>query len=519
MSATEQAPGRGGRAALALGVALLTLLLAEGLLSLAAGRSLRDLLGLGLGEAPLYEPPGAPSVPDANSRESLAIHADPLVALTLRRSGQVSFAGELATTDALGMRVRVGPPVADDAYRIVLLGDSVAFGYGMSDAEAPAQRLENVLALALPGTPRRVECRTVAVPGWTHRNAVHFLLDHLESYRPDLVLYMPVSNDLADSYSVTGGGQRSNQVPDVSQVDPLLRVDHDTVSFLIMGAVRRQKELGDRTLTERALGPAALNADLSAESSRRYDENLASILMLEQRLAERGARLALLRFRSEPYAWHLFSRLDEAGSAAPIVPLFDSYDIRLQLDGDPHPNGPTLQVMALWCAQDLAALGWVPGLHAGELPPVPPAFTEGRAPRRTAAERKVLSDQARDADRLALRPRIDSLSGEGLRQVYGGFNPDGSVGRRALALLPAGGQALELELTALLTHELSVELDGVVLDVLALEAGQELRVSLPLPPGSDRPRELGLRASRVLFREVDGFGYLSSVIVGSVQVR
>ena len=50
------------------------------------------------------------------------------------------------------------------------------------------------------------------------------------------------------------------------------------------------------TLAPRAVGPLALVTDLTAESRRRYDENVASLARLAARLAARPAPLYVMRY-------------------------------------------------------------------------------------------------------------------------------------------------------------------------------------------------------------------------------
>src|SRR5262249_23718084 len=123
-------------------------------------------------------------------------------------------------TDELGMRARPGPPPAEDALRIVVLGDSVAFGFGLDDGDTLASQLERLLAAPLGG---RAGCATVAVPSWNAQNAWRFLLDHLDRFRPDVVLYFPVENDLEDGYGVNEAGQRRT-AEDPGSAEPLLHV-------------------------------------------------------------------------------------------------------------------------------------------------------------------------------------------------------------------------------------------------------------------------------------------------------
>ncbi|HTE05439.1 MAG TPA: hypothetical protein VK824_04515, partial [Planctomycetota bacterium] len=199
------------RLGLALAALAATLLAVEGVASALAGR----LLLTPLVRARLASPPAAtdvfaqrseapgPARPGpgaaAPAEGVYRVHPDPLVGYTLRLSRQLAVFDAPVHSDALGLRTTPGPPPAPDAPRVAILGDSVAFGYGLRGEETIAARLGVLLGASRgPGEPP-VACRTVAMPGWNHANAVHFLLDHLDALAPDIVVYVPVGNDLLDT--------------------------------------------------------------------------------------------------------------------------------------------------------------------------------------------------------------------------------------------------------------------------------------------------------------------------------
>ncbi len=193
-----------------LGAALL-LLLSEGALSLFLGRSWRGLFARPAPVSPALELEREQAIAARASEGPYRVPEDPLVSYTLRLESEFPFGENKVSmalrTDELGLRTRVRPaPVPEDALRIVVLGDSVAFGYGLVDEDVLAAQLERLLAAALPARP--VVCETVALPSWNCRNAWRFLFDHLQRFRPALVLYLPVDNDLEDSFGVNEAGQR-----------------------------------------------------------------------------------------------------------------------------------------------------------------------------------------------------------------------------------------------------------------------------------------------------------------------
>src|SRR5262245_39823401 len=115
----------------------------------------------------------------ASNAGEFRVDADPRVGYTLRANAELRTILAPYETDAIGLRRRVGPPPAPQARTLALVGDSVAFGFGLQESECLAPRLEDALAAACGDVDgaRDLVCRTVAVPGWNARNACAFLLD------------------------------------------------------------------------------------------------------------------------------------------------------------------------------------------------------------------------------------------------------------------------------------------------------------------------------------------------------
>jgi len=100
---------------------------------------------------------------------------------------------KLVRVNSLGLR---GPEIAPKGLwkRIVLLGDSVAFGYDVAEKKALAARLRR--SFSNRGVP--LEVVSAAIPGWCARQHRLFLEQHGPSLRPDLVLATVVLNDLPE---------------------------------------------------------------------------------------------------------------------------------------------------------------------------------------------------------------------------------------------------------------------------------------------------------------------------------
>jgi len=348
-----------------------------------------------------------------------------------------------------------------------------------------------------------VAARTVAMPGWNHRNSVHCLLDHLDELAPGIVVYMPVGNDLIDSDGVWESGHRRS-APDLASADPWLqvgvrtewpflkRLEHDVLAGRVDAV-----EAGER------VGPSLLNSDLPRESQRRFEENAASIAQLERALAARGARLLVVFYVDGEYVVHLSEHLDQAGVSAPRLRLFQTFPRELGLPDDPHPHAEAAGVMATWIGAELLRLGWVEG-DAGRLPAVGGAYTALRSRPLSPEEVATSSAEQRRAVAAKLRPAVDFTTLEGVYQVYGTLNDDASVSMRLLlALAPAGPRVL-VRLAPLESRpdlyplQVGVEIDGRLAgSVEVVSTGpSEARFALPPRDDASAPVEVRLKPER-----------------------
>ncbi len=498
------------RLLLSLGTLVLALLVAEGLLSLGPGWSLRDAFrprGPDVRPTrPRAEPAQAAPAPDERADEPATDEAlgarlyriddDPRVSYSPLPDAELRIHASVVRTDALGLRAYTGPPLAPDSPRVVVLGDSLAFGFGVDDHQTLAARLQDALAAVRgPGAPP-VTCRTVAAPSWNHRAAPAFLLDHWEVLRPDIVVYVPCKNDVYDLDGLDAQGLR-RMAPDPASADPWL-----TASVTAMSDVLA-KETFERTggsILRHELGAYVIEADLSPESARRHDENADSIVRLRAALARRGARLLLCWFGEDDYNWHLSARLDLLAPDIPSLAFVDRLPEGGTLGYDPHPSPATLEVFGTWLAQDLLQRGWIAAGADIALPDVPGTYAERRRPWPDAAARAELGRRARAFQLKVLQSEIDVRTGRGVRQVYGGLNRDLSARTRVLLLLRRAGDRLELELAPLAERgdlyplTVDVAVDGRDVGHVTVPPDGPGRASLALPPpeAPDRPIEVAL---------------------------
>ena len=92
------------------------------------------------------------------------------------------------TVNSLGLR---GPPLRDrqnDTFRILILGDSMAFGFGVLDDEVFSARLEAILAERLP--ERDIQILNASVPGFGTADQLAFLRTRGAMLDPNLVVVL-----------------------------------------------------------------------------------------------------------------------------------------------------------------------------------------------------------------------------------------------------------------------------------------------------------------------------------------
>lgn len=77
-------------------------------------------------------------------------------------------------------------PKPENCYRILNIGDSVAFGWGVEQKDTYGKIVESLLRQQTPGSC--IEVINAGVPGWTLEDERNFLTEEGLEYEPDLVL-------------------------------------------------------------------------------------------------------------------------------------------------------------------------------------------------------------------------------------------------------------------------------------------------------------------------------------------
>jgi lysophospholipase L1-like esterase len=221
---SARTPGAGRRrwitAAAALALSLLVgLALAEGLVRLAEGLGLVDLTP-SLAELPAVSQDEERVQLDAAGGESPLYLSD--VRLHHRMAGNWTgfFPEEIVAdvgrsevpirTNSLGLRsAEVVDPKPVDVLRILALGDSVTFGWGLRGEDTYPSQLASLLATLRPN--RRFEVINAGVSGYGTWQQVLWLRETGSDLQPDVVVVQVHLNDASDNLWGTLGWQSGDQ--------------------------------------------------------------------------------------------------------------------------------------------------------------------------------------------------------------------------------------------------------------------------------------------------------------------
>lgn len=104
----------------------------------------------------------------------------------------------------IGLRGREIQAKPNGVKRIALVGDSVLFGWKLSDEDRLENLLQNLVDNRLGAG--KYEFVTIAIPGWNIIDQERFLRSHLARLNPDYIVWSIIRNDLLDSGGVIPPG-------------------------------------------------------------------------------------------------------------------------------------------------------------------------------------------------------------------------------------------------------------------------------------------------------------------------
>jgi lysophospholipase L1-like esterase len=146
-----------------------------------------------------------PAPPNPTRQPQIGYRVDPEIRYTPLPNQRGWIDDGFVTTNSLGFR---GPepalPKPPQRFRIVAIGDSVTFGFGVNDPETFCAQTEALLREHMPGVD--LDVVNIAVPGFDTRQEVVLLRRNVSQLEPNLVLVGLYSNDIPDSLEDGTGG-------------------------------------------------------------------------------------------------------------------------------------------------------------------------------------------------------------------------------------------------------------------------------------------------------------------------
>ncbi len=362
------------------------------------------------------------------------------------------FQGTLVSSNEFGLReTSFAPAKPAGVTRVVLLGDSYVFGYGVQPEERFGAFLERYLEEKSGAQAESIECLHVAIGSWNIRAECAYLRRQIAALRPDLVVHLVIENDLDDLRGARFGatGLYTPQAPEcvngvVSQTiyPPLWPREGET--YLLHG--------------------------LDHESRRRYADAGREIARLASTVEPEGRYLLLGGWMgfNPMVEKHLAAALDESQTG--YVSEGFSQDARFILSADNHHWNPAgHERIARLVYGLIVERGLLPGLP---LPRWDEAAREveeihGQGLAR-ARDFEAFEDMLRHKAEAVLSSSFDlaRLSEASAKQVHGGIDSAGNVAPYA-SLILARGEGTRLKLRG--ERYPAPELDAAVAEVYVEE--------------------------------------------------
>lgn len=285
--------------------------------------------------------------------------------------------------NAEGFRDRAfGRAPASDALRILVLGDSIAFGYGVALEQTFAKQLERRLRAAAEAPS--FEVLNLGVSGYNPYTEAALLADVGLGYRPDVVLAQFCVNDLNDPtlHFDASTMLALGDIPEAAFPDGAAHRRPAPPAGDVLRRACRSSRLC--TLLADRLAPPLDDETMVRALSPRSDPSAAEVAWLEEQYermaraaAERGARLVLVVF---PYESQLAPGGPDALQRAmvtlgqrtgvPVIDLLPAFRRAAADGGEPlfldlwHPSARGHEVAAEAIYRELACRGLLPGLEA-----------------------------------------------------------------------------------------------------------------------------------------------------------
>ncbi len=261
-----------------------------------------------------------------------------------------TYQGVPVRINELGLRERPLAAKAGDALRLVVLGDSVTFGWGVREEETFTRRLESELGARIG---RSVETVNTGVCGYNTTQEQRFLELHGNLLAPDLVVLVYVDNDVTPA----------REIPhDLGTLRAVWNRPDDAVPYLLC------KSLALCLLREITRGVLAPTDAKQPERNEGWRESMASLAAISQWSRERSVPFVVFLYRMtrSPSTDALLEDISAVGSRAhfsvvDVQPWFEGRPLRPLLNSflDVHPSGRAHELLAARMADALVVLGSV----------------------------------------------------------------------------------------------------------------------------------------------------------------
>lgn len=263
-------------------------------------------------------PAGAPDGLDANNLRVLVNpHPDDRIIFDLKPNLDVTFQRVPVRTNACGMRYRDVPLVKPPGtYRIAMLGDSFAFGWGVAQDQTFAARIEQNLN-RIAGGKIHYEVLNFGVPGYSTFQEVALFKERVLDFDPDAVVVFFVQNDFELPF----------YVKDIYRPGGIV----SATEFLRMGAQALDPNLNAERLTMQGLDPNSALTELS-EICRARGIPLFLTINPRKEWKQWRDRLPVLRARRD------IQQINMRADFMRIVRLRNIPVEALTLPTDPHPS-------------------------------------------------------------------------------------------------------------------------------------------------------------------------------------
>ncbi len=265
--------------------------------------------------------------------------ADPNLVFRHRSSWRTVYQGVDVRFNELGLRGEPIPPKQESEYRILVLGDSVTFGFGVAESDTFTSRLERALRTT---RDRSVRVINSGVGGYNTVQEYAYLKHKGLSLSPDLVILVYVTNDIDVN---EGPFDPWSQISLSGKSPPQISLSLLGKSWLYR-LVAHAYRYG-------LFGTMISDRYESTYASKGWKDSMAALRGLTDTVVDRQIPLMVFFFRWEPNTFNtrLLEAVRSAVAPAPVedmAPWFSGTDLRRYTNSqiDSHPNAEGHRIIA-----------------------------------------------------------------------------------------------------------------------------------------------------------------------------